>query len=288
VWQAGQGPVATPAGDVVVMTGDGPFDGATDFGQSVVRLSGPDLQLLDYFTSKDWKAEDDKDLDLGAAGPVYVESGPFVVGGGKTGVLYSLDANNLGKGGDPHVPDHVLDKVQATADPPSWATHPPPPGWDRDHHIHGSPVYFAPLRRLYVWGENDVLRSFTLDDHGKFHAPEPKVGDVIAASGMPGGMLSLTSDGDKHPVLWALMPAPGPFDPHDKGKYDANKRRLVKGVLRAFDAATLREVWNSDAPGVGGVPWNFAKFSPPTVGNGRAYVPTYDGMLVVYGIRGEG
>jgi outer membrane protein assembly factor BamB len=289
VWQAGQGPVATPDGDVVVMTGDGHADGQTDFGQSIVRLSGKDLRLLDYFTPHDWQQQvpPHGDDDLGASGPVYVTSGPFVIGGGKTGVLYCLDANHLGEGdtGDPNHPDHVLGKIQATADPPGWAIHPPPPGWDKDHHIHGSPVYFAPLKRLYVWGENDVLRSFTLDDHGKFHTPDPQIGDVIAASGMPGGMLSLTSDGDKHPVLWALMPAPAPFSPGNPDRANANKTIHVKGVLRAFDATTLQEVWNSDAPGVGGVPWDFAKFSPPTVANGRAYVPTYDGMLFVYGAR---
>lgn len=100
---------------------------------------------------------------------------------------------------------------------------------------------------------------------------------------MPGGMLSITSDGDKTPVVWALMPAPAPFDTNNRFKADANRTRLVKGVLRAFDATSLQEIWNSDGPG-GGLPWHFAKFSPPTVINNRVYVPTYDGLVVVYGI----
>jgi outer membrane protein assembly factor BamB len=283
VWQAGQGPVATPTGDVIVMTGDGHFDGHTDFGQSFVKLAGKDLSVLDFFTPRDWQHQVNDDEDLGSSGPLFIAGGPFVVGGGKTGVLYCLAANNLGKGGDPAHPDAVLDRIQATTDPPEWHGH-RPPGLDYDHHIHGSPVYFARLGRLYVWGENDVLRSFTVDAHGKFHTPDPKIGDVVAPSGMPGGMLSLTSAGDLHPVLWALMPAPAPFDPGNPFKADANRTRLVKGVLRAFDAATLREAWNSDMPGVGGLPWHFAKFAPPTVANNRAYVPTYDGRLVVYGL----
>ena len=282
VWQAGQGPAATPDGDVVVMTGDGPFDGSADFGQSVVKLSGADLRVLDFFTPWNGKQESDADDDLGSAGPLYIAAGPFVVGGGKTGVLYCLDPNRMGGAGDVHTrTDHALDAIHATADPPVWHGH-PPPGVDHDHHVHGSPVYFAPLRRLYVWGENDVLRAFTLDAHGKFNPRVPRFGDVVAPSGMPGGMLALTSDGDARPVLWALMPAPAPFDPNDPLKADANQRRLVRGVLRAIDAATLKEVWNSDGPG-GGLPWHFAKFSPPTVAGGRAYVPTYDGRLVVFG-----
>jgi outer membrane protein assembly factor BamB len=282
IWQAGQGPVATPDGDLILMTGDGNFDGVTDFGQSIVKLSGTDLRVLDSFTPWDWADQVAHDDDLGSAGPVYIASGPFVVGGGKRGVLFSVDPNNMGKLGDPHTrTDHSVDEVQATADPAIWHDH-RPPGWDPDHHIHGSPVYFGPRRQLYFWGENDVLRSFTLDAQGKFDPRQPLLGDVVAPSGMPGGMLSMTADGEQQPILWALMPAPVPFDRQNPFKADANRTRLVKGVLRAIDAATLHEVWNSDGPG-GGFPWNFAKFSPPTVAGGRAYVPTYDGLLVVYG-----
>jgi hypothetical protein len=283
VWQAGQGPAATPDGDIVVMTGDGPFDGVTDFGQSVVKLSGKDLRVLDFFTPWNWRHESDDDDDLGSAGPLYIKSGPFVVGGGKTGVLYIIDPNDMGHVGDAHThEDHAIDRIQATADPPDWQHHPPPQNWDRDHHIHGSPVYFAPLKQLYVWGENDVLRAFTLDGHGKFSPREPRFGDVLAPSGMPGGMLALTAEGDKHPLLWALMPAPAPFDRDHPDRANANKTRLVKGVLRAFDAEKLKEIWNSDGPG-GGLPWHFARFTPPTVAVGRAYVPTYGGELVIYG-----
>src|SRR5439155_26640072 len=108
--------------------------------------------------------------------------------------------------------DHSIDELQATGKPPAWNAHPPPPEWDMDHHIHGSPVYYPPLRRLYVWGENDVLRAFTLDVQGQFNPRAPRIGDVVGPSGMPGGMLSLTADGNQHPVIWALMPAPAPFD----------------------------------------------------------------------------
>jgi outer membrane protein assembly factor BamB len=284
VWQAGQGLVATPEGDLFLMTGDGSFDGVTDFGQSVVKLSGKDLTVLDSFTPWDWAEQNAHDDDLGAAGPLYIASGPFVVGGGKSGVLYSLDAKKLGKVGDHQThKDHSLDRTQAATDPPAWKTHPPPHGADRDHHIHGSPIYYPPLQRLYLWGENDVLRAFTLDAHGHFTPPTPRFGDVIASSGMPGGMLALTADGAKHPIVWALMPAPAPFDPSHPFKADANRTRLVKGVLRAIDASSLKEIWNSDGPGAG-LPWHFAKFSPPTVANGRAYVPTYDGHVVVFGL----
>jgi outer membrane protein assembly factor BamB len=86
-------------------------------------------------------------------------------------------------------------------------------------------------------------------------------------------MLSISANGANDAILWAAIPLNG----------DANKSRLVTGVLRAFDADTLNEIWNSHTPGneVG----SFAKFSPPTIANGRVYLPTYDGRLVVYGLK---
>jgi outer membrane protein assembly factor BamB len=125
-----------------------------------------------------------------------------------------------------------------------------------------------------VWGEEDTLRAFHLDASGHFN-PRNAVaeGNVVAPNGMPGGMLSVSANGASEAILWVAIPLNG----------DANKSPLVTGVLRAFDATSLKEIWNSQSPGneVG----NFAKFVPPTVANGRVYLATYDGRLDVYGLR---
>jgi hypothetical protein len=57
------------------------------------------------------------------------------------------------------------------------------------------------------------------------------------------------------------------------------------GVLRAFDAEDVsHELWdskqNAERDQLGG----FAKFSPPTIANGKVYAPTFSGQLVVYGL----
>jgi uncharacterized protein (TIGR03437 family) len=56
------------------------------------------------------------------------------------------------------------------------------------------------------------------------------------------------------------------------------------GVLHAYNADTLDEIWNSTmnaADDIGG----FVKFANPTVANGKVYVPTMDGQLLVYGLQ---
>lgn len=273
IWQAGQGLVADGHGNVYLMTGNGSFDGSHDFSQSFVKLSCKDLTLVDYFTPWNWPSlnqnpdvEDDNDLDLGSAGPVYIAGGNYILGGGKEGRLYVLDADAMGKLGNAATQkDASIDELQAAV--------PTQPHHQHRHHVHGSPPFLAHRRRVYIWAEEDVLRAFHLTDAGRFEPREAvATGDVAAPNGMPGGMMSISANGTNDAILWAAIPFDG----------DANQTRLVTGVLRAFDADTLNEIWNSHTPEneVG----SFAKFSPPTVSNGRVYVPTYDGRLMIYGL----
>jgi outer membrane protein assembly factor BamB len=272
IWQAGQGLTSDANGNIYCMTGNGDFDGRDNFGQSFVKLSCKDLKLVDFFTPWNWPqlnqnpdVADDKDLDLGSAGPLFLSEDSRVVGGGKQGRLYVLNANDLGKLGNAQTQtDQSVDEIQATKATPEHQQH--------RHHVHGSPVYFPALRRLYVWGEEDVLRAFHLDAGGHFTPRQATLGQVVAPNGMPGGMLSLTANQEQDAILWVAIPLNG----------DANRSRLVTGVLRAFDARTLQEIWNCHTPG--NEMGSFAKFSPPTVANGRVYVPTYDAQLVVYGL----
>jgi hypothetical protein len=59
---------------------------------------------------------------------------------------------------------------------------------------------------------------------------------------------------------------------------------VVPGVLRVFAASDVsHEIWNSEKnPGRDSY-GNFAKFNPPTVVNGRVYVPTFSKQYCVYG-----
>ena len=161
------------------------------------------------------------------------------------------------------------------------------------HHLHGSPVYWngsnGPM--VFVWGENESLRAWRLNPEAgslSFVAKGAEVASAaLAASltgmgGMPGGMLSLSSNG-KSPntgIVWALAPIDG----------DAN-HDVVDGIARAYDATNLdptpidpqtprlKLLWDSTRSGV---TFKHAKFTTPVVADGRLFVPTYDGRVDVY------
>lgn len=146
--------------------------------------------------------------------------------------------------------------------------------WALWPHIHGTPVFgkFADgSAMLYVWPEKDHLKAYPwlgtrLDDAGKKLGVSLNGQLAIGPDGMPGGMLALavSPNAPRAGVLFAAVTNSDMTD--------------GPGELRAFDAATLRELWNN-----GGEAYQFSKFVPPTIGGGRAFLPTCSGKVLVYG-----
>src|SRR5450755_1960116 len=84
--------------------------------------------------------------------------------------------------------------------------------------------------------------------------------------------MSVTANGDTNGVLWATTTT-----------QDASVGP-VAGTLRALDAVSLTELWNSDMSS-GDTLGILAKFCIPMVANGKVYMATFSGQLVVYGLR---
>jgi hypothetical protein len=57
--------------------------------------------------------------------------------------------------------------------------------------------------------------------------------------------------------------------------------------LRALRASDLVELWNSDQSGLDSL-GTMAKYSAPTIANGRVYVATRDNALAMYGLIPSG
>jgi outer membrane protein assembly factor BamB len=88
-------PVVDPAtGDLLVATGNGPFDGKTNWGDSVLVLSPDGKRLLKHWTPSNHKELNDDDLDLGSTAPALLANGYFVQGG-KDGQLRLLKLSSL-------------------------------------------------------------------------------------------------------------------------------------------------------------------------------------------------
>jgi hypothetical protein len=94
IWAA-SGPAIDATGKVFVSVGNGETtQGAWDHSDSILRLS-PTLQLEDAFAPQGWQQENAGDVDLGSMGPLLLSNG-FVFSAGKSGQVYTLNANALG------------------------------------------------------------------------------------------------------------------------------------------------------------------------------------------------
>ena len=108
-------------------------------------------------------------------------------------------------------------------------------------NIHGSHVVWQgpDVARVFVWGEEDVLRAYAFTN-GKLVTP-PTKSLYHAPPGMPGGMLAISANANTAGtgLVWALVPYAG----------DANQQRGVQAQLLAFDAQNItNDIFRSSPP----------------------------------------
>jgi hypothetical protein len=196
--------------------------------------------VRDYFTPSDQAALSKADLDFGSGGPLLVpdESGPnkhMVFVTGKAGVSYLIDRDRMGHyrpGNDSHA-------IQTL--------HTSESGF-------GSSAYWN--HTLFVWGSNDVLKSYHLTA-GRITSP-PRLGPTRSVD--PGAMPVVSSNGDRNGIVWAIQ---------TRTWRGANK----PAVLHAYSAADIRrELYNSEMNPSRDRAGTALRFTMPTVANGRVFV----------------
>ncbi len=94
IWSRNGAAVDPANGTLVVATGNAPFDGKTDWGDSVLVLSADASRLLRHWTPVDHEHLNTSDLDLGSTSPAFLAGG-LAVQGGKDGKLRLLDLHRL-------------------------------------------------------------------------------------------------------------------------------------------------------------------------------------------------
>ncbi len=137
-------------------------------------------------------------------------------------------------------------------------------------------------------GENSTLRVFNYSGNTLSSTPiaqsSPHTrtsGNTAAPGGMPGGFLSVSSNGTTNGIVWSVSPRKSMWrDP-------AANAIPVPSILRAFNAVPsggdMVELWNSEMD-VTDMVSSASKWQPPLVANGRVYVVTYNNRILVYGI----
>jgi hypothetical protein len=287
IWMAGDAPSADSAGNVYLQSGNGDLDPQNrKFGDSILKLrfENGGISVAGFFTPCNQMLLNQCDLDQGSAGVALFDQ--FVVGGGKNGKLYLMRADKMpGYKPGPFAPtaNACLPDQPDCTDAPDLIQK-----WQASHgHIHSAPVVWkGPNNQtwLYVMGEGDRLKAYPFEN-GQFNAAKVKQGawtqpklnqnlacQVQANHGMwmPGGLLGVSSDGPAQGIVWALVPANG----------DGNSCRGVKGMLIAVAADDVtKELWRSQGKDANASDTKdsfglLARFNPPTVANGKVFVPT--------------
>jgi hypothetical protein len=94
IW-ARAGVVVEPgSGRLLVATGNGPFNGSTNWGDSVLELSRTAGRLLHNWTPRDQRQLNANDTDLGSTAPALLPH-HLAVQGGKDGLLHLLNLRRL-------------------------------------------------------------------------------------------------------------------------------------------------------------------------------------------------
>ncbi len=256
IWQSGNGPAADPSGNVYWVTGNGGWDGVNNFGETVLKAN-PNLQLMDWQTPSNYSSLNSGDVDLTGSGPLLLPGANLLVAGGKGGVLYLINTNNMGHLGDAG----AVETWQATSS-----------------HIH-SLVYFN--SNLYLWGQSDYLKVFPFN--GSTFAKSPSFTGSTQAIGHPGASLSISANGSSNGILWAATNSQGQSG--GLGAWHATE----PGILYAYGLPNMAALWNSHQNATRDDCNNYAKFIPPTVANGKVYLPSFgtaqtnSGQVCVYG-----
>ena len=100
IWGRAGAVIDSASGDIFVATGNGRWDGRTNWGDAVLELDPDATHLVGNYTPENTASLDASDADLGSTAPVLLSEG-LVAQGGKDGLIRSLDWGRM-KGVAPH------------------------------------------------------------------------------------------------------------------------------------------------------------------------------------------
>jgi hypothetical protein len=249
IWMSGGAPAADSSNNLYVITGNGNWDGVSEFGDSFLKLSGG-TTVSSFFTPSNQSALNGSDADLGAGGAAILVDQPsaptqhLVIGGGKDGTLFLLNRDNLG--GNTSTDTGAVQALGLS------------------HSIFATPAFWQ--NNLYIAPVQGHLQGFTLSTtSGKLTTASQSAGTY----GFPGATPSVSSQGSSNGsgIVWTIE-RPDP---------------VTGAILHAHDASNLAtELWSSNGSSADQAGQE-VKFTVPTVANGKVYVGTAT-EISVYGL----
>jgi outer membrane protein assembly factor BamB len=182
------GPVVEPGGGRILLdTGNGPWNGTSDFGDSVLELTVPALALRQSFTPADQEALNTGDLDLGSSAPALLGEDRVALAG-KDGIMRVLELSRL----DGYPPSsararrHPLGgEVQRLPIPGGGQLFSAPAVWIRGAHTtmfvadeHATAAYVLRGGRLYRAWESAIPGTSPVLAGGLLYVYDPDSGGI--------------------------------------------------------------------------------------------------------------
>jgi hypothetical protein len=179
------GPEIEPGGRrMLIDTGNGPWNGSTDFGDSVIELAFPSLKLLQSFTPTDQEELNTSDLDLGSSAPALLGENRVVLAG-KDGIMRVLVRSRL----DGHPPSSRLHplggEVQRLSIPGGGELFTQPAVWRHAGHTtmfvadeHATAAYVLRAGKLYRAWETPTSGTSPVMAGGLLYVYDPDAGGI--------------------------------------------------------------------------------------------------------------
>ena len=287
-------------GSIYGGTGDGPYNpGLRIFGNTMFRLDPGTLELVDYYTPANWEYVWKRDFDITASALVLdYKGGEYVVIGGKEGVLYLMDAQNMG--GLTHHDNLYTTPLLSNDDE-----------WFEGKGLWGAfSSYVDAAGRVWIyaptWGPvsvqspefpitnganpNGSLMAFTMADHPDSGRPYLKAEWVSGDSAVPepvaiaNDVVFLLSNGEN--VRQTVSAGIFPFGAFRREELLEDSQRLDhkdKARLSALDAQTGKVLFDSGPD----VFETWSHFTGIAVADGQVYAVDYSSTLYCFGLPDE-
>jgi hypothetical protein len=259
IWAGGYGP-SSDGTRLYVMTGNGDFQANIgDYGDSFLELTpdnstqptnknGHGLSVLsstDYFTPFNEQTLANNDTDLGSGGAMVLPDQP----GAHPHLLVGS-----GKGATLYVIDREnMGGFNSSSDNVVQKV-------SVSKGVFGGPAYFNST--IYIHPNNDKLKAFSVTNGVVSAAPVAQGATTFI---YPGATPSVSSAGTANGIVWEVQYS------------------TLNAVLRAYDAETLGELYNSNQNSARDQMGAGVKFVPPTIAEGRVFVGA-NGALNVFGL----
>jgi outer membrane protein assembly factor BamB len=231
------GAVVEPGGRrILIDTGNGPWNGTTDFGDSVLELTFGSLALRQTFTPTDQAQLSESDTDLGSSAPALL-GGNRVMVAGKDGIVRVLDLARLnGRSVSSHT--HLGGELQRLPLPGGGELFTAPAVWRHGEHTtvfigdeHATAAYVLRRGRLYLVWQDATPGTSPVMAGGLLYVYNPQAGGIaVYRPGSPRPIATL-------PGLPGHWNSPIALDGHVvESEGDANDHNDTFGTLDIFSA----------------------------------------------------